>query len=67
MSYQYQTVLDIPRHCEEHSDVAIHAESLKAVQDGSPRPDRSGLAMTTVIFLLTQRYFFSLNSLISSI
>jgi hypothetical protein len=27
--------------------VAIHAESAKAVKDGSPRPDRSGLAMTS--------------------
>gem|GEM_PF-2299004 len=37
----------IHRHCEEQSDVAIHrAESVMADKDGSPRPDRSRLAMT---------------------
>jgi hypothetical protein len=46
VSSQYQRVLSISRHCEEHSDVAIHAKSVMALKDGSPRPDRSGLAMT---------------------
>ena len=58
LSIQHQTVLYIPRHCEEHSDVAIHAESVKAVKEGSPRRDRSGLAMTN-------RRHFSFDTLLS--
>jgi len=36
LSSRYQKALRTPRHCEEHSDVAIHAESVKAVKDVSP-------------------------------
>lgn len=43
-------------HGKEHSDVAIHTESVKAVKDRSPRPDRSDLAMTNIChFILTER------------
>ena len=48
VSSQFQSVLYFPRHCEEHSDAAIHAEAAKSTKDGSPRPDRSGLAMTNL-------------------
>lgn len=48
VSSQYQTVWRIPRHCEEHRDAAIHANPAKSTKDGSPRTDRSGLAMTNI-------------------
>jgi len=38
--------LPLSLHGKEQSDAAIHAKSTLAVEDGSPRPGKPGLAMT---------------------